>query len=243
MDHIKDDCQCVGKVCKVCDVLKCLNAFGPDKKGIQGRLAQCKVCRNEILRRRYHENIEDRRAYNRVHYHRHKEQYLQSSRERYDKEQQAAYYQRNREAFLLQQKAYRLENAEKVKQSRKAEYERHKDAYLARSRKQRQENPKLMSVYAANYRRRHPDIKTAQKQRRRAAVAKNGGSFTKLEWQALKEQYEYACLCCGRKEPEIKLCADHVVPITKGGSSHIDNIQPLCKSCNSKKHNKIIDYR
>jgi 5-methylcytosine-specific restriction endonuclease McrA len=48
-------------------------------------------------------------------------------------------------------------------------------------------------------------------------------------------------LCCGR--PDVKLTQDHVVPLARGGSNLIDNIQPLCASCNSSKGTQTIDYR
>lgn len=71
----------------------------------------------------------------------------------------------------------------------------------------------------------------------------NGGSHTDAEWEAVKAQYNHTCLCCGRSEPEIKLTRDHVLPITKGGTDNIDNIQPLCLSCNCSKNDKSTDYR
>jgi 5-methylcytosine-specific restriction endonuclease McrA len=79
--------------------------------------------------------------------------------------------------------------------------------------------------------------------KRRASKMQAGGNFTITEWEALKAQYHYTCLRCGRREPEIKLTPDHVIPISKLGTSNIENIQPLCFSCNSAKCAKIIDYR
>ena len=69
------------------------------------------------------------------------------------------------------------------------------------------------------------------------------GSHTLKQWQDLKELYNYTCPWCGKSEPEIKLTEDHIQPIIKNGMSYIDNIQPLCRSCNSIKHDKIIFFK
>ncbi len=77
---------------------------------------------------------------------------------------------------------------------------------------------------------------------RRIKKLGNGGSHTLTEWESLKAQYEHTCPCCFRQEPEIKLTRDHIVPLVKGGRDDIENIQPLCRSCNAKKHDKNIKY-
>ena len=83
--------------------------------------------------------------------------------------------------------------------------------------------------------------------RRRVKRLGNGGIHTLGEWENLKAQYNFTCPACGKKEPfdskkSKELTEDHIIPISKGGSDNIVNIQPLCFSCNVKKHNKIIKY-
>lgn len=72
-----------------------------------------------------------------------------------------------------------------------------------------------------------------------AKIRANGGNLTLAEWEEIKKLNNYRCKKCKRKELKIKLTIDHIKPISKGGKHTKKNIQPLCKSCNSKKNNKI----
>lgn len=78
---------------------------------------------------------------------------------------------------------------------------------------------------------------------RRTRQTQVGGTYTTAEWYSLCKFYGFCCLKCNKEFPFEKLTLDHVKPVSKGGTSFIWNIQPLCKPCNSRKGAKEIDYR
>lgn len=45
----------------------------------------------------------------------------------------------------------------------------------------------------------------------------------------------HRCVACGSRN---HLTLDHVVPLSKGGNDTEDNLQTLCKSCNSRKKDR-----
>lgn len=100
-----------------------------------------------------------------------------------------------------------------------------------------------ITVSISEWDRLHPENRLVRKQRRRARETNAGGFFTAKQWFELKSKYNFMCLCCKKQEPFIKLTADHIVPIFFGGSSNIENIQPLCDPCNTRKFTKTVDYR
>lgn len=95
---------------------------------------------------------------------------------------------------------------------------------------------------AKQYGAAHPEKARARSYRRRLRKLQIAGSHSAEEWKALCDGFDNRCVRCGAHS---KLTRDHVVPITKEGSTDfIENIQPLCRTCNSTKHNSAaLDYR
>jgi len=87
-------------------------------------------------------------------------------------------------------------------------------------------------VYHRRYVQSHK-INIAHLKARRYAKEKGAlGNHTLQEWENLKKLHNFKCVKCGEIK---KLTKDHIIPLSKGGSDFIENIQPLCKNCNSKK--------
>lgn len=49
----------------------------------------------------------------------------------------------------------------------------------------------------------------------------------------------FGCAHCG--DPSKDLCIDHVTPLIAGGTNDLDNLQLLCRPCNSKKSGRFVE--
>lgn len=134
---------------------------------------------------------------------------------------------------------YRPANAEKIRKQQYAWVERNRDHLRSYQSQRRQVRHDHLTAYRREWHRIHPESKQTYENNRRNAE----GRFTRQEWVSLKARFGNRCLACNRSEPEVKISVDHVVPLSLGGGNTIDNLQPLCRSCNSVKGARIIDYR
>jgi uncharacterized protein YdaU (DUF1376 family) len=75
----------------------------------------------------------------------------------------------------------------------------------------------------------------------RLAEARRKGTHTPEEWVSLQAFCSHQCVKC--QASNVELVKDHILPVYKGGSDSISNIQPLCRTCNAQKGPETTDYR
>jgi 5-methylcytosine-specific restriction endonuclease McrA len=79
-----------------------------------------------------------------------------------------------------------------------------------------------------------------QLRKERILESRKKGTHTVDEWCAILDEVDGRCVRC--KSETYSLQKDHIIPIYIGGSDGVDNLQPLCKSCNTKKTGEDFNW-
>jgi len=226
----------VTKSCRVCKQEKPLSSFYSRKDSHDGYRNDCKSCNNATNVTNAEKNKDRIREYKRLY---HQRKYAGTDKQKEKQERwNKDYYVRNRDVMLKRAAVYRNseEGKENIKNYRRLPQVKEKQRKRARMRYKTPEGRK----YRQSWKQTNRDKVNESTQRRRAKIRGNGGEYTRSQWETLIFMANGECLACGSTS---RITVDHIVPVSKGGSSYIDNIQPLCYSCNSSKQNNIADYR
>ena len=243
----KERIEIDGKTCKVCGKWKVRTEYRLNNYTKDGLWAFCKTCFDEKYG-------EQRKAYNQqyekdnkeiiahkhsLYYREHKDDYYRRSKEyklRLKTERPEENKRRMREASRKQ----RARNPEKIRDYLREYHRTHKSELKVKRYAYYLKNKEHISVGIKEWGKNNPEKLKMYSSRKMKFKLSSEGSFTDHEWEELCAKYDHKCLACGEEKP---LTRDHVIPISLGGRNDIGNIQPLCKSCNSKKHTDSTDYR
>jgi hypothetical protein len=204
------------KKCSKCHIEKDVSEFNKQTHSKYGFKSECRECQHL----KYLANRDAIIAAVKKYDSEHKEQ---------RKENVRRYGEFHREERKLYNREYRIKNYnERVRKDREY-YATHRDRALETVKKY-SKTPQGKLVAA----------KTRHNRQSRNKEAKC--SLTLEQWNKIIVMQNNQCAMCRKDFSSTrKPTKDHIIPLTKGGGLTFENTQALCKSCNSKKNDKI-DY-
>lgn len=183
----------------------------------------------------------ERRAYQKAHREtperkEYQRQYMKSYMKTYEKRVYREEGRRKRSttpSARAYQKAYR-ENA--ANKERNKAYQKEYQSKPEQREKHRQRG--------FEYRKANPEIRSRGRHIRRANIlsAIIGDTAVIFRWEKKWRKAKYVtCYWCNSRCAGNTAHADHIIPLSKGGSHSIGNLCISCQPCNSKKHAKTLD--
>ncbi|WP_424139368.1 HNH endonuclease [Roseomonas chloroacetimidivorans] len=94
-------------------------------------------------------------------------------------------------------------------------------------------------AYAKQYRASKAASIRAGQVTRRARENGASGKITEADWTGILAYFGNRCAYCLRHADEgVELTADHMLPLSRGGSNDPSNVVPACRSCNCTKRTR-----
>ena len=202
--------------CKVCDKKYRENNKDKIKEYMKEYGKNNKDSLTEYRKKYYENNKEYMKEYMKNYY-----ENTKDKRKEYMKEYGKNYYENNKD----KRKEYMKEYRENTKDKRKEYMKEYREANKDKIKEYRKNNRDKLLEYT---------------HKRRALKLGNGGSYTKSQWLDTLEYFDYKCAYTG--ECIKHGChVEHIVPVSKGGTSYIWNLVPSTESANLSKGNKTME--
>lgn len=181
-------------------------------------------------------------------------------------EQKHTEYLKHRDSYIARAKAWRVENAERLKAYERKRYLQNTDRKaktIARTAKRRKANPDIkrrddnkyraehkqeIAAYNQKYFKEHPEVQRQNNHRRRAKMYGSEPSM-KINGAKIFEACKWKCGICGQKvdkklkHPDpMSASLDHIVPLSRDGKHEPSNCQLAHLGCNKKKNKSAAPY-
>lgn len=175
-----------------------------------------------------------------------------------NKECMRRYYQEHKEELKKRNKKWYKDNLEETKKQRKQYREKNSEKILKRVMQWQKDNPEKVKKHRKKCKEKNREYhirwnREWNKTEKGKANAQRGGfkrrarkrdiinTLTAEEWIEILKEYKFKCAYCGCEFTLFnRETRDHVIPISKGGDNIKENVIPACRSCNSKKYDKIL---
>lgn len=143
---------------------------------------------------------------------------------------------------ILSKKYEKNRDAETKKKYHKNDWQKKKNnpQYLKQHKEWLYKNSEYVKKKAKEYREKNKILLLISRSNQKSKQKGYYGVISMKEWEFVLLMTRYMCIAC---EDNTADSIDHVLPLSRGGTNTVNNIQPMCLKCNLKKGARHVDFR